>query len=278
MTKLEILIDFISTNAASLFSYAIQCDTEEKAKDLIGLLYSLGFRWENDDVTNAHFSNDGSITTKWQDKGRSTCYSITVDKIIFFGKKTFYENQGKEIITYDKFFENADDLNSSIDTDKLKENFKDEKIPVSSIISETQNLDKNINRGTIQIDEKECPQCKNIIKNNGSRFCMECGYQIPEDFFEIKEKSVDEFENSVVSVENDQKEYDKNDTEGSVDLKTNNQTKKQIIIISVMIIMLLLFIIVFKIIQINQDNNFSMFSSIWESACINTCKYFYKLF
>lgn len=273
MTKYEILINFITENAQDIFIYAFHCNTPEKATDFIGLLYKLGFRWDGDDFEDDHFKEDGSVTTKWDDKGRQTCYSITPSKIILFGKKAYYESQGKTIISYDDFFKEAEDLSDSVDEKELKHEFKSPK-DVNTIIAETGKLnDSGVTFEEVaeitSLDFKYCPECGNKLKNDGQKFCMECGYAIPDDFFIEKViKKVEKTKENVVDV--DAKENAKNED----DIKKTNKkfklskTIKQILIIAGILLAVIILIVVVKVLQANIPNNFGLFSSNWQPVAM----------
>lgn len=175
MTKIQILIEFIEAHPVDIMWEAIHCDTKEKAEDLVGMFYALDYRWENDDLAQKHFKEDGTITTKWEEKGKNTCYSITPTKIILFGSKSFYEVQEKHIVTYEEMFGEAEDFNVQIDKSLLLQDFKKE---VEVVKVE-------------ELPQRYCPQCGNILLNNGEKFCMECGFRIPENFF-VQEASKSE--------------------------------------------------------------------------------------
>ena len=185
MTKYELLQEWINDNANDILMFAVHCDTNEKAEDFISMLYSMGFRWENDDLAEKHFTEDGTVTTKWEIKNKQTCYSITPTKIILFSSLYFYSSQGKIIIEYDDLFGNAENPDRIIDIECLKDDFVDEVVKPPEVDNQIDDISQ-LNF----LDFKECPNCHNNIQNDGSKFCMECGFEVPNNFF-IEPKSLE---------------------------------------------------------------------------------------
>lgn len=185
MTKYELLQEWINDNASDILMFAVHCDTNEKAEDFISMLYSMGFRWENDDLAEKHFTEDGTVTTKWEIKNKQTCYSITPTKIILFSSLYFYSSQGKIIIEYDDLFSNAENPDRIIDIECLKDDFVDEVVKPPEVDNQIDDISQ-LNF----LDFKECPNCHNNIQNDGSKFCMECGFEVPNNFF-IEPKSLE---------------------------------------------------------------------------------------
>lgn len=279
MTKYDLLLNWITENAQDILHYAIHCDTKEKAEDLIAMLYTMGFRWENDDLANKHFLEDGTVTTKWESKKEHTCYTITPAKLILFGSESYYSSLGKMICSYDELFAEASDLQNKINEEELKEEF------------EESSSKKNKSQQIKTLKSRICPLCHNEILNDGSKFCMECGFQIPEDFFQYIQPVMD----SDSSVDDANTENDVNLTEEvtgddftpendsdiikSEDVPTNNlnfvvdendktkklnKTAKQLIIIGVIIFIFLGVLFGVKIYQSKVNNDFGRFSENWE--------------
>lgn len=279
MTKYDLLLNWITENAQDILHYAIHCDTKEKAEDLIAMLYTMGFRWENDDLANKHFLEDGTVTTKWESKKEHTCYTITPAKLILFGSESYYSSLGKMICSYDELFAEASDLQNKINEEELKEEF------------EESSSKKNKSQQIKTLKSRICPLCHNEILNDGSKFCMECGFQIPEDFFQYIQPVMD----SDSSVDDANTENDVNLTEKvtgddftpendsdiikSEDVPTNNlnfvvdendktkklnKTAKQLIIIGVIIFIFLGVLFGVKIYQSKVNNDFGRFSENWE--------------
>lgn len=279
LTKYDLLLNWITENAQDILYYAIHCDTKEKAEDLIAMLYTMGFRWENDDLANKHFLEDGTVTTKWESKKEHTCYTITPAKLILFGSESYYSSLGKMICSYDELFAEASDLQNKINEEELKEEF------------EESNSKKNKSQQIKTLKSRICPLCHNEILNDGSKFCMECGFQIPEDFFQYIQPVMD----SDSSVDDANTENDVNLTEEvtgddftsendsdiikSEDVPTNNlnfvvdendktkklnKTAKQLIIIGVIIFIFLGVLFGVKIYQSKVNNDFGRFSENWE--------------
>lgn len=280
LTKYDLLLNWITENAQDILYYAIHCDTKEKAEDLIAMLYTMGFRWENDDLANKHFLEDGTVTTKWESKKEHTCYTITPAKLILFGSESYYLSLGKTICSYDELFAEASDLKNKINEEELKEEF------------EELNSKRNKLQKVQALKSRICPSCHNEILNDGSKFCMECGYEIPEDFFtyidesnKVNEDNVDatgvqtteetsEEEEFTSDKSNDTIESVNNTTEDSevenisndasdVPRKTN-KTAKQLIIIGVIIFVFLGVVFGVKIYQSKMSNDFGRFSEKWE--------------
>lgn len=267
MTKTQIMTNFIVENAVDIFRFAFLCDTEEKAEDFISILYKLGCRWSLTSTEEDHFSND-KIITKWKDAGKNTCYSINVNKIIFKGRKQFFENQGKEIVTYDKLFKDASDFDLPNDNEELKKDFIS---TPKDIISETQKLEES--SGLLQIQEKKCPECGSIIKNGQGKFCMECGFKIPEDFFDIiNNENNEENESTNGDVVSEKQDDTQNLTKDEItDVKTTvDKTKQlsQLLIITFCVLIALVIIVFFANFIINRSvqNDFSKFTGIWEQV------------
>lgn len=279
LTKYDLLLNWITENAQDILHYAIHCDTKEKAEDLIAMLYTMGFRWENDDLANKHFLEDGTVTTKWESKKEHTCYTITPAKLILFGSESYYSSLGKMICSYDELFAEASDLQNKINEEELKEEF------------EESSSKKNKSQQIKTLKSRICPLCHNEILNDGSKFCMECGFQIPEDFFQYIQPVMD----SDSSVDDANTENDVNLTEEvtgddftpendsdiikSEDVPTNNlnfvvdendktkklnKTAKQLIIIGVIIFIFLGVLFGVKIYQSKVNNDFGRFSENWE--------------
>lgn len=279
LTKYDLLLNWITENAQDILHYAIHCDTKEKAEDLIAMLYTMGFRWENDDLANKHFLEDGTVTTKWESKKEHTCYTITPAKLILFGSESYYSSLGKMICSYDELFAEASDLQNKINEEELKEEF------------EESSSKKNKSQQIKTLKSRICPLCHNEILNDGSKFCMECGFQIPEDFFQYIQPVMD----SDSSVDDANTENDVNLTEKvtgddftpendsdiikSEDVPTNNlnfvvdendktkklnKTAKQLIIIGVIIFIFLGVLFGVKIYQSKVNNDFGRFSENWE--------------
>ena len=279
LTKYDLLLNWITENAQDILHYAIHCDTKEKAEDLIAMLYTMGFRWENDDLANKHFLEDGTVTTKWESKKEHTCYTITPPKLILFGSESYYSSLGKMICSYDELFAEASDLQNKINEEELKEEF------------EESSSKKNKSQQIKTLKSRICPLCHNEILNDGSKFCMECGFQIPEDFFQYIQPVMD----SDSSVDDANTENDVNLTEEvtgddftpendsdiikSEDVPTNNlnfvvdendktkklnKTAKQLIIIGVIIFIFLGVLFGVKIYQSKVNNDFGRFSENWE--------------
>lgn len=279
LTKYDLLLNWITENAQDILYYAIHCDTKEKAEDLIAMLYTMGFRWENDDLANKHFLEDGTVTTKWESKKEHTCYTITPAKLILFGSESYYSSLGKMICSYDELFAEASDLQNKINEEELKEEF------------EESSSKKNKSQQIKTLKSRICPLCHNEILNDGSKFCMECGFQIPEDFFQYIQPVMD----SDSSVDDANTENDVNLTEEvtgddftsendsdiikSEDVPTNNlnfvvdendktkklnKTAKQLIIIGVIIFIFLGVLFGVKIYQSKVNNDFGRFSENWE--------------
>lgn len=270
MTKTQIMTNFIVENAVDIFRFAFLCDTEEKAEDFISILYKLGCRWSLTSTEEDHFSNN-EIITKWKDAGKNTCYSINVNKIIFKGRKQFFESQGKEIVTYDKLFKDASDLDSSNDNEELKKNFIS---APKDIISETQKLEES--SGLLQLQEKKCPECGNIIKNGQSKFCMECGFKISEDFFNIVDdennKESEDVKDDAVSEKQDDTQSLTKDEVANVKTAAN-KTKQlsQLLFIAFCALTALVIIVFFAnfIISRSVQNDFSKFTGVWEQiSCL----------
>lgn len=222
MTKYELLQEWINDNANDILMFAIHCDTNEKAEDFISMLYSMGFRWENDDLAEKHFTEDGTVTTKWEIKNKQTCYSITPTKIILFSSLYFYSSQGKIIIEYDDLFSNAENPDRIIDIECLKDDFVDEVVKPPEIDNQVDDISQ-LNF----LDFKECPNCHNNIQNDGSKFCMECGFEVPNNFF-IEPKSLKENDESTSEdiIEENNKEKPKEDVEETVVTKDNDVSAK----------------------------------------------------
>lgn len=279
LTKYDLLLNWITENAQDILYYAIHCDTKEKAEDLIAMLYTMGFRWENDDLANKHFLEDGTVTTKWESKKEHTCYTITPAKLILFGSESYYSSLGKMICSYDELFAEASDLQNKINEEELKEEF------------EESSSKKNKSQQIKTLKSRICPLCHNEILNDGSKFCMECGFQIPEDFFQYIQPVMD----SDSSVDDANTENDVNLTEEvtgddftsendsdiikSEDVPTNNlnfvvdendktkklnKTAKQLIIIGVIIFIFLGVLFGVKIYQSKVNNDFGRFSENWK--------------
>ena len=279
LTKYDLLLNWITENAKDILYYAIHCDTKEKAEDLIAMLYTMGFRWENDDLANKHFLEDGTVTTKWESKKEHTCYTITPAKLILFGSESYYSSLGKMICSYDELFAEASDLQNKINEEELKEEF------------EESSSKKNKSQQIKTLKSRICPLCHNEILNDGSKFCMECGFQIPEDFFQYIQPVMD----SDSSVDDANTENDVNLTEEvtgddftsendsdiikSEDVPTNNlnfvvdendktkklnKTAKQLIIIGVIIFIFLGVLFGVKIYQSKVNNDFGRFSENWK--------------
>ena len=279
LTKYDLLLNWITENAQDILYYAIHCDTKEKAEDLIAMLYTMGFRWENDDLANKHFLEDGTVTTKWESKKEHTCYTITPAKLILFGSESYYSSLGKMICSYDELFAEASDLQNKINEEELKEEF------------EESSSKKNKSQQIKTLKSRICPLCHNEILNDGSKFCMECGFQIPEDFFQYIQPVID----SDSSVDDANTENDINLTEEvtgddftsennsdiikSEDVPANNlnfvvdendktkklnKTAKQLIIIGVIIFIFLGVLFGVKIYQSKVNNDFGRFSENWE--------------
>lgn len=279
LTKYDLLLNWITENAQDILYYAIHCDTKEKAEDLIAMLYTMGFRWENDDLANKHFLEDGTVTTKWESKKEHTCYTITPAKLILFGSESYYSSLGKMICSYDELFAEASDLQNKINEEELKEEF------------EESSSKKNKSQQIKTLKSRICPLCHNEILNDGSKFCMECGFQIPEDFFQYIQPVMD----SDSSVDDANTENDINLTEEvtgddftsendsdiikSEDVPANNlnfvvdendkakklnKTAKQLIIIGVIIFIFLGVLFGVKIYQSKVNNDFGRFSENWE--------------
>lgn len=279
LTKYDLLLNWITENAQDILYYAIHCDTKEKAEDLIAMLYTMGFRWENDDLANKHFLEDGTVTTKWESKKEHTCYTITPAKLILFGSESYYSSLGKMICSYDELFAEASDLQNKINEEELKEEF------------EESSSKKNKSQQIKTLKSRICPLCHNEILNDGSKFCMECGFQIPEDFFQYIQPVMD----SDSSVDDANTENDVNLTEEvtgddftsendsdiikSEDVPANNlnfvvdendktkklnKTAKQLIIIGVIIFIFLGVLLGIKIYQSKVNNDFGRFSENWE--------------
>ena len=239
----------------------------------------MGFRWENDDLANKHFLEDGTVTTKWESKKEHTCYTITPAKLILFGSESYYSSLGKMICSYDELFAEASDLQNKINEEELKEEF------------EESSSKKNKSQQIKTLKSRICPLCHNEILNDGSKFCMECGFQIPEDFFQYIQPVMD----SDSSVDDANTENDVNLTEKvtgddftpendsdiikSEDVPTNNlnfvvdendktkklnKTAKQLIIIGVIIFIFLGVLFGVKIYQSKVNNDFGRFSENWE--------------
>lgn len=273
MTKYEILIDYIQNNAEELYYHAIHCDTPEKAKDLISLLYLLDFHWENDTNINTHFNNN-EVITNWDKKGRRTCYSILPSKIILYGNKSFYESQGKNIISYDELFAEADNL-----TDVTKIELEKAPDKTENSVPETQNDNTKINNEKEQ-DVAFCPECGTPLHSGTEKFCMNCGYDLFSNTLlkeEINQEetddkaSVQEGINPVSLIENqdvgdNNNPSDVKETSQVVSINANVATKIQLIFISAIIILFLIVIVGVKIIQFSYPNHFEEFSGIWETV------------
>lgn len=257
MTKYDLLLNWITENAQDILVYAIHCDTAEKADDLIAMLYTMGFRWENDDLANKHFEEDGTVTTKWKSKGRQTCYSVTSTKIILYGSSSFYNSQGKIIIEYDDLFAEAENTSQTIDSNELKQNFVDN-------VPDTDLVDNEVaDASQVQIlQEKECPVCHNLIQNDGSKFCMECGYEVPANFFITSASK----ETESITEEQMFDDTINNDTEQTSDKeqKKDKKTIIQIVIIGIIVLLFMGVIFGVNMIKSNSDNDYGKFSGKWE--------------
>lgn len=301
MTKYELLQEWISDNANDILMFAVHCDTNEKAEDFISMLYSLGFRWENDDLAEKHFTEDGTVTTKWEIKNKQTCYSITPTKIILFSSLYFYGSQGKIIIEYDDLFGNAENPDRIIDIECLKGDFVDEVVKPPEVDNQIDDISQ-LNF----LDFKECPNCHNNIQNDGSKFCMECGFEVPNNFF-IEPKSlehdVEATSEDIVEENNTKKTKEKTketvaakDDDVSTKINTiseNNSTndlpktnsfvtrpidetekikeknsrgghKLQIFLMGVIIVAFAGAMVFVNQAKINSDNDFNKFSKKWE--------------
>lgn len=280
MTKYDILLNWITENAQNIMLYAIHCDTNEKAEDLISMLYLMGFHWENDKLTAKHFAENGSVTTKWSTKGKQTCYSITSNKLILHSSISFCNNQGKIVVEYDDLFDEADDIDKSIDAQQLKKNFVDE---VQEDVSESETI---LQRSVI--NQKECPECHNILFNDGSKYCMNCGYEIPSDFFldevvtpvDIDISSDSETVDDTDEHEELQREDDVVPSESEVSSslsesqmkvrKTNKKLIKQITIICLTIIIVIGVILGVNCFNAKSNNDYGKFSSEWQTVTEQT--------
>lgn len=299
LTKYDLLLNWITENAQNILVYAIHCDTAEKADDLIAMLYTMGFRWENDDLANKHFEEDGTVTTKWKSKGRQTCYSVTSTKIILYGSSSFYNSQGKIIIEYDDLFAEAENASQTIDSDELKQNFVDN-------VPDTDLVDNEVaDASQVQVlQEKECPICHNFIQNDGSKFCMECGYEVPANFFitsasekteHIAEEQVlddtinNEVENQTLSkapkevidnndsvanelTETQDSSFNNSEQTNDKKQKKNKKTIIQIVVIGVIVLLFMGVIFGVNMIKSNSDNDYGKFSGKWEVVTQTTAQ------
>lgn len=270
MNKTEAVLGFVTKNAEDLPAFAIHCDTEAKARSLISVLYNVGFYWSESVNPFEHFDRNGEILTKWKKNGKHTCYSLTLSKLIFFGNKSFYERQGRTVVEYDQLFDGTDP-NENVNLDEIKEKLlgiqQQKNIPDDAANGENKNLDQeptSVTPEPVYIKQRKCPQCGEMLENDGSKFCMECGFEIPETFFDgvqvIDPKTQQE----------DELEREKTDNIQGNGTLTKNATKRQLVIIAAIVVFAVIFAIVVLAISNNKGNDFATFSSIWESATISS--------
>ena len=270
MNKTEAVLGFVTKNAEDLPAFAIHCDTEAKARSLISVLYNVGFYWSESVNPFEHFDRNGEILTKWKKNGKHTCYSLTLSKLIFFGNKSFYERQGRTVVEYDQLFEGTDP-DENVNLDEIKEKLlgiqQQKNVPDGAANGENKDLNQEPNSVTpepVYIKQRKCPQCGEMLENDGSKFCMECGFEIPETFFDgvqvIDPKTQQE----------DESEREKTDNIQGNGTLAKNTTKRQLVIIAAIVVFAVIFAIVVLAISNNKGNDFATFSSIWESATIST--------
>lgn len=270
MTKTEAVLGFVTKNAEDLPAFAIHCDTEAKARSLISVLYNVGFYWSESVNPFEHFDRNGEILTKWKKNGKHTCYSLTLSKLIFFGNKSFYERQGRTVVEYDQLFEGTDP-DENVNLDEIKEKLlgiqQQKNVSDDAANGENKDLDQEPTEVTpepVYVKQRKCPQCGEMLENDGSKFCMECGFEIPETFFDgvqvIDPKTQQEAKSEPEKTDNIQ---------GNGTL-AKNATKRQLVIIAAIVVFAVIFAIVVLAISNNKGNDFATFSSIWESATIST--------
>ena len=93
---------------------------------------------------------------------------------------------------------------------------------------------------------------------------MECGFEIPENFFD----GVQAIDPAAQNVEKTEPQEQDNMQESSA--LTKNATKRQLVIIAAIVVFAVIFAVVVLAISNNKGNDFATFSSIWESAAIST--------
>lgn len=268
--KTEAVLGFVTKNAEDLPAFAIHCDTEAKARSLISVLYNVGFYWSESVNPFEHFDRNGEILTKWKKNGKHTCYSLTLSKLIFFGNKSFYERQGRTVVEYDQLFDGTDP-NENVNLDEIKEKLlgiqQQKNASDGAANGENKDLDQEpaaVTPEPVYIKQRKCPQCGEMLENDGSKFCMECGFEIPETFFDgaqvIDPKTQQE----------DKSEPEKTDNIQGNGTLAKNATKRQLVIIAAIVVFAVIFAIVVLAISNNKGNDFATFSSIWESATIST--------
>lgn len=270
MTKTEAVLGFVTKNAEDLPAFAIHCDTEAKARTLITVLYNVGFYWSESVNPFEHFDRNGEVLTKWKKNGKHTCYSLTLSKLIFFGNKSFYERQGRTVVEYDQLFEGTDP-DENVNLDEIKEKLlgiqQQKNVSDGAANGENKDLDQEpaaVIPEPVYIKQRKCPQCGEMLENDGSKFCMECGFEIPETFFD-----------GVQMIDPKTQQEDKSEPKETDNIQGNgtlakNATKRQLVIIAAIVVFAVIFAIVVLVISNNKGNDFATFSSIWESATIST--------
>ena len=270
MTKTEAVLGFVTKNAEDLPAFAIHCDTEAKARTLITVLYNVGFYWSESVNPFEHFDRHGEVLTKWKKNGKHTCYSLTLSKLIFFGNKSFYERQGRTVVEYDQLFDGTD-ADENVNLDEIKEKLFGIQQQKNTSSDESAEADDDsekrpdvVTPEPVYIKQRKCPQCGEVLENDGSKFCMVCGFEIPENFFD----GVQAIDPAAQNVEKTEPQEQDNMQESSA--LTKNATKRQLVIIAAIVVFAVIFAVVVLAISNNKGNDFATFSSIWESAAIST--------
>lgn len=146
--------------------FAIHCETEEKAIELLKMLANLGFIWS----VNTPLLNGENVDTRWYEKKAKTCYTFTPgSNILLTARKEFYANKGVDIISYDDFINQFSQIN-----EKFVQNTND---IIDNTVIET--AIKNTNVTSTEMSENienyiYCANCGNKIKST-SKFCFSCG-------------------------------------------------------------------------------------------------------
>lgn len=74
---------------------AINCRTEDDAKEYLSLLSNYGYIWFDGESLNNF--------TCWDDMGMNTCYVVTKNMCVHYGDVAYYKRNERKVITYQQF-------------------------------------------------------------------------------------------------------------------------------------------------------------------------------
>ena len=166
--------EYISSHNEQQF--AIHCETEEKAIELLKILAELGFIWS----VNAPLLNGEEVDTRWYNKKAKTCYTFTPgSNILLTARKEFYANKGIDIISYDDFINQFSQINDKF-IDVAVGTEYNSNIETVVDINEINREETISQEYEIKAEEPEymyCTNCGNKIRKK-SKFCFGCGSMI----------------------------------------------------------------------------------------------------